>query len=187
MSQQRSRRVAGADMPFCRPSSRYSLQRSMHFHCGAYRVILTDLSSLNGTWVNRAKLRPHADSQIQAQDVIAFGSSDATFQLVALDASTSSLPSALEVAEVMLEGAWHLPNQLDSATTQHPDGKLDILSQWRLHAARYREATSRADQWKHLLQASCITNARHSWVALWSCIIMLAQYACASTMAAVFR
>ena len=115
-------------------------------------MILTDLSSLNGTWVNRAKLRAHADSQIQAQDVITFGSSDATFQLVALDAATSNLPSALAVAEVMLEGAWRLPNHLESAATQHPDLKMDLLSQWKLHAAQYREATSRADQWKHLLQ-----------------------------------
>ena len=85
------------------------------------RVILTDLSSLNGTWVNRARLRAHADSQIQAQDVIAFGSSDATFQLVALDPSASSLPSAVEVAEAMVGGARHAPDHSEPASAQHAE------------------------------------------------------------------
>ena len=121
-------------------------------HCVACRVILTDLSSLNGTWVNRAKLRAHADSQIQAQDVIAFGSSDATFQLVALDCSVSNLPSAMEVAEAMLGSAQHASDHPESASTQHPDLSVDLLRQWEMHAARYSKASSRADQCRHLLQ-----------------------------------
>ena len=120
------------------------------------RVILTDLSSLNGTWVNRARLRAHADSQIQAQDVIAFGSSDATFQLVALDPSASKLPSAIEVAEAMLAGAQHALDHSEPASAQHSELVVDLLSQWELHAAQYKEASSRADQCKRLLQVSSI-------------------------------
>lgn len=125
----------------------------LHDDC---RVILTDLSSLNGTWVNRARLRAHADSQIQAQDVIAFGSSDATFQLVALDPSASSLPSAVEVAEAMVGGVRHAPDHSEPASAQLPELSVDLWSQWELHAAQYKEASSRAAQCKHLLQVSTI-------------------------------
>ncbi len=128
-------------------------------HCVGCRVILTDLSSLNGTWVNRAKLRAHADSQIQAQDVIAFGSSDATFQLVALDPSVSYLPSAIEIAEGMLGGAQHAPDHPKSAPAQHPDLSADLLSQWESHAAQYSKAASWADRCKHLLQVSSIVHS----------------------------
>ena len=127
-------------------------------------MILTDLSSLNGTSVNRAKLRPHADSQIQAQDVIAFGSSDATFQLVALDASESRLPSALDTAEAMMGGEWHMSDRKESepASTERsdrqPDLSSDLLSQWDSHAAHYWEASSRAEQCKHLLQVNALAN-----------------------------
>lgn len=64
------------------------------------RCILTDLGSSNGTWVNRAQLRPHRDTQIRARDTVAFGDSSVAFRLVALE--PDNIPTALETAADVL-------------------------------------------------------------------------------------
>ncbi len=122
-------------------------------------MILTDLSSLNGTWVNRAQLRAYADKQINAQDVIAFGSSDATFQLIAIDAPSSALPSALDSADAILGIAWN-ETKLDESVSDEPgsdaqelsDSNIGLLHQRDNLAAQYRATSSRADKCKSLLQ-----------------------------------
>lgn len=128
--------------------------RSMQTCSSACRVLLTDLGSLNGTWVNRASLRPRADSQIRAQDIIAFGSSDATFQLIAIDAASSQLPLPLESAEAVLRAAWgtsmHELPKLESSEQSDSNGGL-LLRRIEL-VAQYRESPSRADRCKYLLQ-----------------------------------
>ncbi|BDA46038.1 probable GTP diphosphokinase CRSH, chloroplastic at N-terminal half [Coccomyxa sp. Obi] len=61
-----------------------------------FRCILTDLGSTNGTWVNRARLRAHSDTQIRSRDTVAFGDSAVAFRVVAL--APDNIPSALETA-----------------------------------------------------------------------------------------
>jgi len=63
--------------------------------------MLTDLGSTNGTWVNRAQLRPHRDTQIRAGNTIAFGDSSIAFRLVALE--PDNIPTALRLAANVLE------------------------------------------------------------------------------------
>ena len=121
------------------------------------RVLLTDLESLNGTWVNRARLRPHADCQIQAQDVIAFGSSDATFQLVAIDSAASKLPTALETAESMLQSFSGASEQdlEESDGSQHQSSNRGLLLQRGNLAAQYQGSVSRVERSRYMLQVQC--------------------------------
>ena len=141
--------------------------KARHGHClGKYlvtacRVLLTDLNSLNGTWVNRAKLRPHADSQIQAQDVIAFGSSTATFQLMAIDAEASQLPSSLKSAEAILQVAGAaLQHQLpEPEHSQDPYSDAGLLLNLDSLLTQYKCSASRPERLKHLLQV-CSSLAR---------------------------
>ena len=124
------------------------------FHARQCRVLLTDLESLNGTWVNRAQLRPHADCQIQAQDVIAFGSSDATFQLVAIDAAASKLPTALETANAMLQSSSGAPEQDLGGPdgSQHQSSNEGLLVQHGNLVAQYQGSVSRLERSKCMLQ-----------------------------------
>ena len=39
----------------------------------SFKCYLTDLGSSNGTWLNRARLRPFIDVECQEGDVVAFG------------------------------------------------------------------------------------------------------------------
>ena len=127
----------------------------------ACRVLLTDLNSLNGTWVNRAKLRAHADSQIHAQDVIAFGSSTATFQLMAIDAEASQLPSSLESAEAIVQVAGAaLQQQLpEPEHPQDPYSDAGLLLNLESLLTQYMISATRPERLKHLLQV-CSTLAR---------------------------
>lgn len=65
--------------------------------------MLTDLGSTNGTWLNRAQLRPHRDTQIRAGNTVAFGDSSIAFRLVALE--PDNIPTALRLAAGVLEGS----------------------------------------------------------------------------------
>ena len=119
------------------------------------RVLLTDLESLNGTWVNRARLRPHADCQIQAQDVIAFGSSDATFQLVAIDSAASSkLPTALETADAVLRDFSGASEQGlgESDGSQHQSSNEGLLLQRGNLVAQCQGSVSRVERSQCMLQ-----------------------------------
>ena len=119
-------------------------------------MLLTDLESLNGTWVNRARLRPHADCQIQAQDVIAFGSSDATFQLVAIDSAASKLPSALETADSMLRSFPGVSEQDlgESDGSQHQSSNEGLLLQHGNLVAQYQGSVSRVERSRCMLQVN---------------------------------
>ena len=119
-------------------------------------MLLTDLESLNGTWVNRARLRPHSDCQIQAQDVIAFGSSDATFQLVAIDAAASKLPTALETADSMLQSTSEASEQDlgESDGSQHQSSNEGLFLQRGRLVAQYRGSVSRMERARCMLQVN---------------------------------
>lgn len=87
------------------------------------RCLLTDVGSTNGTFVNRAQLRPHKDTQIKANDVITLGgSSGAAFRLVALE--PQSFPTAVDRACRCLEKSHaDLASSGDVASDPSEDGK----------------------------------------------------------------
>lgn len=98
------------------------------------RCILTDLGSTNGTWVNRAQLRPHRDTQIRSRDTVAFGDSAVAFRVVAL--GPENIPSALETAVETLVAYQNHPiaGEQGSRGVSEVDGSLvekhaELLSQ----------------------------------------------------------
>lgn len=90
-----------------------------------YRCILTDLGSTNGTWVNRAQLRPHRDTQIRARDTVAFGDSRIAFRLVALE--PDNIPTALETAADVLDASCcsTAATEVDIKSSSKLDGGLE--------------------------------------------------------------
>ena len=51
---------------------------------GRQYLLVTDLGSTNGTFVNRGRIRPHYDVMVRPGDVVAFADADLAFRVVAL-------------------------------------------------------------------------------------------------------
>lgn len=91
------------------------------------RCLLTDLGSTNGTFVNRAQLRPHRDTQIKANDVISLGGgSGIAFCLIAVE--PRSFPGAVDRARRSLRDShadMYFASDGADDSTEADDGDLE--------------------------------------------------------------